>query len=897
MTSTHVRVAARAGKHGPASQDPVLLSKITEPRMPGWAVPRPRLDALIARGIQGPLTVVTGPPGAGKTMAITSWAAASTEPCILAWIALDEYDNRPQVFWSYVAAALRRAGLTVPRMGSAASGEASVSHLFLLRLAAALASQGQPVVMVIEDFHLLSDGETLDGLSYVLRNAGPGLRLVISSRVQPLLPLHRYRLNGELTEIRAEHLAFSVAESGLLMAQLGVTLSQDALERLTARTEGWAAGIRLAGISLDGHPDPEQFVKNLGSEDSAITGYLVEEVLNAQPPAVRDFLLRTSILDRVNSGSAADLTGNEQAADLLPGLAATNAFVRPLGGGWYRYHPLFAEILRLKLRRQFPAELPDLHRRAAGWCLRSGRLVQAVRHAGSAGDWQLAARMVLDELAIGQLIDPRGSQALADEFRHMPVNPAGATPELLLITAALDLSAGGESTGIHALAAAEGILGSLPAEDALPARIAAALIRIAICRHAGDLEAATAYAVTAESLLTAIPPDSLTPHPAIQGHILLHRGIVELWRGDPDPADAAVAAALAASVSPDGWRDRTEYLGQLALAEALRGRLNSAVRLASDATATDQDAPEAAAPAANVALACVHVQRHELRQAHGELARADAALRQCPDKFMGAVASLIAAQCRLAEGRASALELVSRARQGWSPPRWLGSRLTLLEARAHAAAGDAVAAANAARRAGPQSAADVSVALAHALLTAGDHHGARSAAPLLPAGPGTTQGPASIERWLMEARLSYGDRDAQRGRRALERAFQLAGPEQIRLPFAMERTWLQPVLARDPGLARAHRELFEPEPAATRTAALARPAAVTQAPALVVDQLSEREREVLCRLSGMLTTAEIAAEMYISVNTVKTHLKSIYRKLAADHRGEAVRRARQLKLI
>jgi LuxR family maltose regulon positive regulatory protein len=241
VTSTHVRVAARAGKHGPASQDPVLLSKITEPRMPGWAVPRPRLDALIARGIRGPLTVVTGPPGAGKTMAITSWAAASTEPHILAWIALDEYDNRPQVFWSYVAAALRRAGLTVPRMGPA-SGKASVSHLFLLRLAAALASQGQPVVIVIEDFHLLSDGETLDGLSYVLRNAGPGLRLVISSRVQPLLPLHRYRLNGELTEIRAEDLAFSVAESGLLMTQLGVTLSQDALERLTARTEGCPAG-------------------------------------------------------------------------------------------------------------------------------------------------------------------------------------------------------------------------------------------------------------------------------------------------------------------------------------------------------------------------------------------------------------------------------------------------------------------------------------------------------------------------------------------------------------------------------------------------------------------------------------------------------------------------------
>ena len=896
MTSTQVRMTARTGRHGPGPQDPVLLAKITEPRLPGWAIPRPRLDRLIAAGVEGPLTVVTGPPGAGKTMAITSWAAASAEPGIVAWIALDEYDNRPTVFWSYVVAALRRAGLSVPRIASAAGGTTAVSHVFLLRLASALASQGQPVVVVIEDFHLLTDGETLDGLTYVLRNAAPGLRLVISSRIQPLLALHRYRLNGELTEIRAEDLAFTVAEAGLLMEQLGITLSQGALECLTARAEGWAAGIRLAGISMDGHPDPEQFVKELGTEDSALTGYLVEEVLNTQPAAVRDFLLRTSILDRVNSSIAAELTGSDRAADVLAGLAATNAFVRPLGGGWYRYHPLFAEILRLKLRRQYPAELTDLHRRAAACCLRNGRLAQGVQHAGTAGDWQLAARMVLDELAIGQLMDPRGSQPLADEFRRMPADSTGAQPELLLVTAAMDLLSDAGVGGKHALAAAEGILDGLPADEALPARIAAAQIRMAISRNAGDLDSAAAYAVRAESLLRAIPPNSLTPHPAIQGHILLNRGIVELWRGDPDPADGAATAAMAAAVSPDDQRDRSEYLGQLALAEALRGRLDSAVRLAGDAEA-DEDNAEAGGPAANIALACVHVQRYQLRQAHGELVRADAALRRHPDKFMGAVASLIAAQCRLAESRpGSALELISRARQGWSPPPWLDDRLTLLESRARAATGDAAGAAAAARRAGHPSATDRAVALAQALLAGGDHQGARSAAPVLTAGPATPDRPASIERWLLEARLSYADRDAQRGRRALERAFQLAGPEQIRLPFALERAWLQPLAGRDPGLARAYRELLDPDLVIPAPRPASRPV-VAPAPALVVDQLSEREREVLQRLSGMLSTAEIAAEMYISVNTVKTHLKSIYRKLSADHRGEAVRRARQLKLI
>ena len=167
---------------------------------------------------------------------------------------------------------------------------------------------------------------------------------------------------------------------------------------------------------------------------------------------------------------------------------------------------------------------------------------------------------------------------------------------------------------------------------------------------------------------------------------------------------------------------------------------------------------------------------------------------------------------------------------------------------------------------------------------------------MLTTGPGLPDRPASIERWLIEARLSYADRDAQRGRRALEHAFQLAGPEQIRLPFAMERAWLQPLLGRDPGLARTYRELLDPDLVIPVSRPANRPV-VAPPPALVVDQLSEREREVLQRLSGMLSTAEIAAEMYISVNTVKTHLKSIYRKLSADHRGEAVRRARQLKLI
>jgi LuxR family transcriptional regulator, maltose regulon positive regulatory protein len=896
MTRTDKRASARAGRQDPGAADPVLMSKLTVPSLPGWAVPRPRIDQLIAAGTRGPLTVITGPIGAGKTMAITSWAAASADSGVLVWITLDEYDNRPHVFWSYIVAALRRAGIAAPRIWPAAGSENAVGHEFLLRLASALASLSQPVVMVIEDFHLLTDADTLDGLGYVLRNAAQCLHLLISSRIQPLLPLHRYRLNGELAEIRAEDLAFTVTESRLLMAQLGITLSAEALECLTRRTEGWAAGIRLAAISLDGHPDPEQFIKDLGTEDSAVTGYLVDEVLNAQPAFLRSFLLRTSILDRVSDDIARELSDDKQGTDVLPALARANAFVRPLGHGAYRYHRLFAEMLRLKLRRECPGQLPDLHRLAASWYLRNGLLTEAVRHAGSAGDWQLAARMVLDELAIGQLIEPRGNQSLSYEFRHMPEDPSGTQLQPLLVAAAMELSGAADGTGGKLLDAAESILEHLPDDNEIPARLAASLIRMALSRHTGDLDVAIAASAQAEALLGNIPESLLALHPGIRAQVLLGHGIVEMWAGDADGAAITFRAGIAAASAPDSSCERAACLGQLSLVEALRGRLSRAAQLGGEAEEGDEGRTEPAIPAANAALACVHLERNELRQAHDELMQADAALRIRPDKLTSAVASLIAARCRLAQGHAgAALELVSRARRSWSPPRWLEHKLALIESRACAAAGDFRAAVDAAGRADRLSTSGVPVALAYAWLAAGDHQAARRALAAAVAGPRELRDRANLDEWLIDARISYRSGDGVRGRRSLEHALQLGKPEQIRLPFAMEQSWLRPVLRRDPELARTYRHLLEPDLTSHGSAPAMAPL-TDQAP-LIVDRLSEREREVLQRLSRMLSTAEIASEMYISVNTVKTHLKSIYRKLSAEHRGEAVRRARQLKLI
>ena len=635
MVTNAARQAACARRPAVPAGVPVLASKITAPDEPGWAVPRPRITTLIAQGTRWcPLTVLTAPAGAGKTTALALWSAA--EPGPVAWVRTDDFDNRPGVFWAHVVAALRRSGAAMPVAPPVARGR-DAGHVFLLWLAATLAAQDRPVTLVLDDLHLLTDPEVLDGLDYLLRNTGAGLRLVVSARRDPLR-LHRYRLAGQLTQILAGDLAFTTAEAGLLLARHGITLTADALECLTRRTEGWAAALRLAALRMRTHPDPDRLVTELITDDSALTAYLVEEVLSPQPPEVRDVLLSTSILEHVSARDASELTGNEQAGRILSTLADANAFVQRAGSGWYRYHTLFAEVLRLQLSREHPDRTAPLQRRAALWYVRNGRLPDAVRHAARAGDWQLAAGIVIDQLAIGEIIAPRRGLSLAGEFGGMPHGQAwtGAAPHV--VSAAVALSAGHHESSAAALDAAEGILARLPAEQEVASRLAAAMIRLAASR------------------------------------------------------------------------------------------------------------------------------RTRMR----------------------------------------------------------------LQAR------------------------------------------------------------------LVESRLSYDGGDRVRGRRSLTSALQLGEREQLRLPFALERSWIGPVLRHEPELAHAHRSLLASTSCLTQLPPQGGP---DQAPSLAVETLTEREREVLRHVSRLLSTAEVASEMHITVNTLKTHLNHIYRKLEATRRGEAVRRARQLELI
>jgi LuxR family maltose regulon positive regulatory protein len=301
-------------------------------------------------------------------------------------------------------------------------------------------------------------------------------------------------------------------------------------------------------------------------------------------------------------------------------------------------------------------------------------------------------------------------------------------------------------------------------------------------------------------------------------------------------------------------------------------------------------------PAALVALAWVHLQRNEVLEMRSCLKRADAALGVSPDKLIGAIGCLVTAGAALADGHAEAAAcIITGARSGWPVPAWLDQQLNLVESRACAVAGDIQAALAAAERAGGGTSPEAAVTFAHATAAAGDSESARRALAALVAADSGAPDRVRLQAWLMDAQLSYTNGDIARSRRSLASALRLAEREQLRLPFVVECSWLRPLLRRDPELAGAHRRLLAPALGHEQLPPPGR--APDQATVPVVEPLTEREREVLMHLSGMLTTAEVASEMYISANTVKTHVKNIYRKLATDHRSGAVRRARQLKLI
>ena len=416
-------------------------------------------------GEAGRVTVVSAPAGSGKTFLLRSWGCAAGLAGRAGWVTVQGEERDPQRFWISVADALRgtAAGAGLVRSLTAApdlDGWAVVEHLLedLGRLA-------ERVWLVIDDLHELGCGQTLAQLESLVQRAPARLRFVLAARHDFGLGLHRLRLEGELTEIRAADLRFSAGEAGALFAAAGVELPGPVLALLVERTEGWAAGLRLAALSLARHPDPERFAAEFCGSHRMVADYLLAEVLERQTEQVQRFLLRTSILERVNGELADLLTGGSGGERVLQDLEAAGAFVVPLDmrRSWFRYHRLFAELLQLELRRADPALLGALHGAAAGWFAGHGHPVEAIRHAQAGRDWELAVRLLADHW-LGLVLDGRGGTAREFLARF----PAGlaADPELAALRACDELDRGSLQEARRYLALAGQGAPSVPATGA-----------------------------------------------------------------------------------------------------------------------------------------------------------------------------------------------------------------------------------------------------------------------------------------------------------------------------------------------------------------------------------------------------------------------------------------------
>jgi LuxR family maltose regulon positive regulatory protein len=847
------------------------------PPLPGWVIRRTRLLERLGRGVRGPLTVVTGPPGSGKTMLVNSWAVMGPRPCgPVVWLSGDRTPSTAEGLRAGLVECLPCAGV---RPDTTPPADA----------ASLLAGLDAPVVLVLDDLRPGRDPALAGFLTHLVERAGPGLRLVITARSDPPLPLRRYALAGRLTEIRAGDLAFDEHEIAAILAQHGVRLAPASLRALGERTEGWAAGVRLAAMSMQAHPDPEAFVEQFAGDDHAVVGYLMEEVLDAQPPGVRRLLLATSVVDRVNAELAAELAGGGAGRDFAA-LVRHNAFVMPLGHGWYRCQTMIREALLLVLRHESPAEVPELHRRAAAWFDRTDHLAEAVQQAVRAGDWRRASRMVVDRLAIGRVLGLRPADPLTGLFGDMPGDLAfaGPEPEPAVVAAAVETARGDERACAAALQHADRLMERMPGARAHTARLCAGLVRLARQRPA---ETAGTGGVP------RLPERVLRDRPELHALLLSTHAAAALWTGRLPEAARLLDTAVAAATRAGGDFQRRSCLGHLALVEALRGRFTHAAELTGHAARLPEVSTSPAGrrvAVAHLACAWVRLEHYELKAARAELNKAGQALREHPDPLMSMVRRLVGARVELARGRPErALEVLGVIGGTTGRVPWLERRLRLTAAEAHLALGAADAALVAAEQAGGTGTTGSAVALARAEMCRGRPSVAADLMRHALVEPVSVPVDVQVEAWLFNAYLSYAGEDSAKGRRSLDRALRLAEREQIRLPFALSGQWLHPVLRRDPELVRPHHGLLEPlhlgDPPSTEGADGTQGA--------VVERLSPRESDVLRGLARMMTTEEIAADLCLSVNTVKTHLKSVYRKLGVTRRAEAVRRARHLSIL
>jgi LuxR family maltose regulon positive regulatory protein len=891
----------------------VVQTKIYVPRRRGSTVARPQLIDRLNSGVDARLTLISAPAGFGKTTLLSAWLASAPRPAhFAAWLSLDQSDNDPTTFWTYVIAAIQTVA---PAVGTSSLAllEASETpiQVVLSTLLNELNALPNNLVLVLDDYHVMEDRQVHEAMGFLIDRLPPNVHVVIASRADPQLPLARLRARGELVEIRAADLRFTSEEVAEYFKHvMAVDLGSDQLAILEGRTEGWIAALQLAALSMRGRADIAEFVNSFAGDDRYIVDYLVEEVLQREPERVREFLMRTSVLNRLTGALCDAVTAQDGGKAMLEALDRANLFLVALDDRrqWYRYHHLFGDVLRAHLASEQPEQVVELHRRASAWYERNAERPEAIRHALSAGDFGHAADLV--ELQWPALARAKQDVTLRGWLDALPDELLRYRPVLSNAYAGILLSSGQLEGVEQRLRDAERWLTDSPPSDrqqagmivvneaelrTLPGSVA--LHRTGYALACGDLDATMKHA---RRVLDVAPEDDWLT----RGGATALMGLAAWGSGDLETAYRSYAEGMA-DVQRGGHLAGT--VGRaitLADIRVAQGRLRDAMQLYEQGLqlATEQGG------AAVRGTADMHVGMSELQRERNELNGAAQSLLRSQE--LGQQSGFAQnryrwhlAMARLREARGDldgALDLLDEAQPlfmidfspNLRPIAAVRARVLVRQGRTDEALGWV-------REHGLAVDDDLSyvheyehITLARVLLACGSAIQAEGLLDrLLQAAEHGGRVGSVIEILVLEA-LAYQTRGETAAELTpLARALTLAEPEGYVRMFVDEGDDMQTLLraAAKRGIAAGYVQHL-----LSNFGAAAREPLTRQN---LVEPLSERELDVLRLLATDLDGPEIAGQLMVSLNTMRTHTKSIYTKLGVNSRRAAVHRAEELGLL
>jgi LuxR family transcriptional regulator, maltose regulon positive regulatory protein len=888
------------------------ISHVPVPVVRGGIVCRRGLFERLGRAAR--VTQISAPAGSGKTYLLRSWIAESGLADSAAWVPVQAAEPDPQRFWISVLDALRDT-IAGSKLIRPLTGAPDLNGWAVIeRLLEDLEPLEDSLWLVIDDVHELRSPQALAQLELLMMSAPAELRFVLISRQEVRLGLHRLRLEGELTEIRAADLQFSLDEAGALFEAAGVGLSESALAALVKRTEGWAAGLRLAALSLVGHPDPERFAAEFSGSERTIAQYLLAEVLDHQSEPVRRLLLRTSVCERISGDLADRLTGESGGERILQDLEDAGAFVVSLDArrSWFRYHTLFADLLQLELRRTESAELAAVLSSAAEWYAEHGYPVEAVRHAQAARDWDLAARLLSDHF-LGLTMDGQGATA-HELLARFPAEVVDADPKLSVLMAADELLRRSLEAAERHLVRAEQEITSVPADRRGRFYVNLAIVRSSLAQRRGDLPAVVEEA---RRLLAPIRAANVGPSldADTRAQALVTLGTAKVWALQGEEAERLLeqGSALARRIGRP-WLE-VSALAHRGWATSFRSfalaaqRFEQAIELAREHGWTG----EPVAAVAYTGLGAIRVWQMRLEEAKALLDQAERALRRDVEPAVGLVFHQARGMLELARGDDGAALAAFRTAERLTDllvaahPRSTPMRAHMLQTLVRL--GEAGLVEQALAGLGETERGEMRNALAALRLAQSDPQAATAAlAPVLDgSAPVSSLGWAS-QTFLLEAiaRDALGDPGA--AGRALEQALALVEPHGAVFAFV-----LHPAAELLMGHARrgtSHAALIGeilsllpgrgPVPGgsgATGIPPMPGGSPGASSPRELAEPLSGSETRVLRFLPTNLSAPEISGQLYVSVNTVRTHMRHVYEKLGAHSRAEAVDRARALGLL